>query len=199
MQQAVPRVIQSPYSGEYIKPRLVTREDSDHTYEEAIYTCPSSGNFVKKVVLSTEPKKKVVNEANSPEVVEEWVAPIATAIAKNIGITLATHAGVGAIQRMGQTSDGEPCDPNVEADCVEVEETEDLLDDDQVLDSDEGEGFVSVLKGIRNKIKDISSGKLLISRNNLLDALEEIDNDVEQILSSVEYNKGEKEDVADDE
>ena len=89
MQQAVPRVIQSPYSGEYIKPRIVTREDSDHTYEEAIYTCPSSGNFVKKVVLSTEPKKKVVNEANSPAVVEGWGAllPALTTVGKNIGIT----------------------------------------------------------------------------------------------------------------
>lgn len=56
MQYAEPRIIQSPYSGEYIKPRITTREDNEYTYKEAIYTCPSSGNFVQKTVLSTEPK-----------------------------------------------------------------------------------------------------------------------------------------------
>jgi hypothetical protein len=194
MQQAVPRVIQSPYSGEYIRPRVVTREDSDHTYEEAVYTCPSSGNFVKKVVLSTEPKKKVVNE-NLAAAGKAAMTGINFLNKLAFPLTLARSASA-----MFKSSDGEPCDPSTgDPECVEVEENEDLLDDDKVLDQDEGESFVSVLKGIRNKIKDISSGKLLISRNNLLDALEEIDNDVEQILSSVEYNSGEKEGVAEHE
>jgi hypothetical protein len=57
--QAQAKIIQSPYSGEYIKPRITTREDTDHIYTEAIYTCPSSGNFVQKIVLDTQVKKKV--------------------------------------------------------------------------------------------------------------------------------------------
>ena len=56
--QAHAKIIQSPYSGEYIKPRITTREDADFIYTEANYVCPSSGNFVQKVVLSTEEKKK---------------------------------------------------------------------------------------------------------------------------------------------
>ena len=56
--QAEAKIIQSPYSGEYIKPRITTREDSNFIYTEANYVCPSSGNFVQKVVLRTEEKKK---------------------------------------------------------------------------------------------------------------------------------------------
>ena len=56
--QAEAKVIQSPYSGEYIKPRITTREDTNYIYTEAVYMCPSSGNFVQKIVLSTEPKSK---------------------------------------------------------------------------------------------------------------------------------------------
>ena len=146
MQQAEPRVIQSPYSGEYIRPRVVSREDNDHKYEEAIYTCPSSGNFVKKVVLSTEPKKKVVNEALGP------IAAIASRVNPVLGtLAMAPAAIRGASELLGMTKGGEePCDPREgDPDCVPVAEDDDLLDDDQVLDSEQGNCFVSVLHGIQ--------------------------------------------------
>jgi hypothetical protein len=55
--QGEAKMIISPYSGDYIKPKIITREDQDYIYTEAIYMCPSSGNFVRRVVVSTEPKK----------------------------------------------------------------------------------------------------------------------------------------------
>ena len=190
MQQAAAKIIQSPYSGEYIKPRITTREDTDTIYKEAIYTCPSSGNFVQKVVLSTEPKKKVVNEG-----LKDVFNAMSFGASKILPI-----AGLAAVlpSLMAQYGPGEDCDPN-DPDCEVAEEDGDLLDDDQVLDAEDGASFISILKGIRNKIKDVSDGKLLVSRSNLLTALDEIDDDIDQILSSVEYNKGEKDSLADDE
>ena len=104
---------------------------------------------------------------------------------------MANAAIRGASELLGMTKGGEePCDPREgDPDCVPVAEDDDLLDDDQVLDSEQGKGFVSVLHGIQNKIKDISSGKLLVSRNNLLEALSEINDDVDQILSSIKTAK----------
>lgn len=51
-----PRVIQSPYTGEYIHPKLRTYDDSykNKRYTEAQWTCPSSGNFIKKGIVSVE-------------------------------------------------------------------------------------------------------------------------------------------------
>jgi hypothetical protein len=68
----------------------------------------------------------------------------------------------------------------------EVEET--AVQEDEVLDAEKGESLVTVLQGIKNKIADIEDGKLLISRNNLLNVIEEIGSDIDQILGSIEYN-----------
>jgi hypothetical protein len=52
-----PKMIKSPFSGAYIKPMMRTREDATNIYTEAIYNCPSSGQFVQKILISVEPKK----------------------------------------------------------------------------------------------------------------------------------------------
>jgi hypothetical protein len=191
--QAQPKIIQSPYSGEYIKPRITKREDQDTIYTEAIYMCPSSGNFVQKIVLNTERKKKVVNEA----VVEESIAGVLGGAKKVADIALGVLpyfnlASMGA-NIIKSTSHEDECDPNTDPDCEAIDEDEDLLGDDAVLDSSEGENFVDILKGIRSKVADVESGKLLISRNNLIDVLAEIDKDIEQILSSIKYTSDEAE------
>mgnify|MGYP006450422151 CR=1 FL=1 len=57
-----PKIIQSPYTGEYMKPRLRTYDDTfkNKRYTEAQWWCPSSGQFVKKGIVSVE-------DINSPE------------------------------------------------------------------------------------------------------------------------------------
>lgn len=51
-----PKPIQSPYTGEFIQPRLRTYDDKfkNKRYTEAQWTCPSSGQFVKKGIVSVE-------------------------------------------------------------------------------------------------------------------------------------------------
>ena len=55
---AEPKLIKSPYSGMYIKPKITTREDPSNIYTEAIYICPNTNQFVQKVILSVESKNK---------------------------------------------------------------------------------------------------------------------------------------------
>ena len=51
-----PKTIQSPYTGEYVKPKLRTYDDTfkNMRYTEAQWICPSSGQFIKKGIVSVE-------------------------------------------------------------------------------------------------------------------------------------------------
>jgi len=53
-----PTIITSPYSGEPIRPQIRTRISDGQVYTEAYWTCPSSGQFVKKGIVKIEPVKK---------------------------------------------------------------------------------------------------------------------------------------------
>ena len=196
--QGSPKIIQSPYSGEYIRPRINTREDQDTIYTEAIYMCPSSGNFVKKVVISTEPKKKIVSESTVQE--EGAFATGARLLSQAMPYYYAYTIGKGIVDAAGSQDEGQECDAD-DPDCdnQHVHEDDQILYDDEVLDAERGETFVEILKGIKSKINGIEDGKLVVSRSNLFQMLEEISDDIDQILSSVVTNSSEKEIVADEE
>jgi hypothetical protein len=51
-----PKTIQSPYTGEYVKPKIRTYDDSfkNQRYTEAQWICPTSGQFIKKGIVSVE-------------------------------------------------------------------------------------------------------------------------------------------------
>jgi len=53
-----PKIIQSPISGEPIRPTLRTYISNNQEITEAIYTDPASGQFVHKGVVSVKPLKK---------------------------------------------------------------------------------------------------------------------------------------------
>jgi len=51
-----PKTIQSPYTGEYVNPKLRTYDDTfkNKRYTEAQWICPSSGQFIKKGIVSVQ-------------------------------------------------------------------------------------------------------------------------------------------------
>jgi len=53
-----PKIIQSPISGEPIRPTMRTYIKGNQEITEAIYTDPSSGTFVYKGVVSVKNLKK---------------------------------------------------------------------------------------------------------------------------------------------
>ena len=53
-----PQPIQSPYTGDLIRPRLRTREYLGKLYTEAHWICPNSGQFVRKGLVKVEDVKK---------------------------------------------------------------------------------------------------------------------------------------------
>jgi len=55
-----PKVIQSPISGEPVRPRLKTYIRGNQEVVEAEYYCPASGKFIRKGVVS-------VKDLNNPE------------------------------------------------------------------------------------------------------------------------------------
>ena len=54
-----PIIINSPYTGEPIKPRIRTTEDNTTITKEAIWVCPSSGEFIKRGIVSREQKVNI--------------------------------------------------------------------------------------------------------------------------------------------
>ena len=56
-----PRIIQSPYDGSLVKPRLVTKTIGNIEITEAHWICPSTGLFIRKGTV--EAKKKVAKRA----------------------------------------------------------------------------------------------------------------------------------------
>lgn len=56
-----PQPIRSPWNGALIKPRLKTREYMGKVYTEAHWVCPTSGQFVRKGMVSIEDVKKPKN------------------------------------------------------------------------------------------------------------------------------------------
>jgi hypothetical protein len=54
-----PKVIQSPISGEPVRPRLKTYVRGNQEIVEAEYICPASGKFIRKGIVS-------VKDLNSP-------------------------------------------------------------------------------------------------------------------------------------
>ena len=187
MQYANAKTIRSPYSGEYINPRMTTREDADYIYTEAVYICPSSGQFVQKLVVSTEPKKKVVNEALGS------VSALASRINPVLGTLAMAPAAIRGASELFASSDDD-CDPDLDPNCPVQEADDDMVADDKVIDAEEGKDYISTLKDIRTRIEDIKSGTLLISRQTLLDAIMDIDEDLAAIIKSSDTNNS----VADD-
>jgi len=53
-----PKIIQSPISGEPVRPTLRTYIKGNQEITEAIYTDPASGNFLYKGVVSVKDIKK---------------------------------------------------------------------------------------------------------------------------------------------
>ncbi len=53
-----PKPIRSPWTGRLMQPRIKTREYQGQVYTEAHWTCPDSGQFVRKGLVSVEPVKK---------------------------------------------------------------------------------------------------------------------------------------------
>ena len=47
-----PKIIQSPISGEPVRPRLKTYIRNNQEVVEAEYICPASGRFIRKGVVS---------------------------------------------------------------------------------------------------------------------------------------------------
>ena len=54
MQFCRPAIIVSPISGQPVKPLLKEEIYSGYRRQVAVYTCPSSGTFIRKVILSEE-------------------------------------------------------------------------------------------------------------------------------------------------
>jgi hypothetical protein len=53
-----PKVIQSPISGEPVRPRLKTYIRDNQEVVEAEYICPASGKFIRKGVVSVKDLRK---------------------------------------------------------------------------------------------------------------------------------------------
>jgi hypothetical protein len=182
--QGQAKTIRSPYSGEYINPRITTREDRDTVYTEAIYICPSSGNFVQKVVLDTQPKKKV----ETPKVVNEGLGELFLKAMQYAG------AGLTALSIGKQIIPDGECDPDQDEDCNAVEE-DNVLQDDQILDHERGTGLEQSLSDIKAKIEEVTGTDdteneepgILINRNNLFDLLKEVKDELAVILASFDH------------
>ena len=192
--QGEAKIIQSPFSGEYIRPRITTREDEQNVYTEAVYICPSSGNFVQKVVINTQPKKKVVNEA----VVEEGLGAL-----KGVADTVLKYLPYYNVAMMAKNAAGalipkgdDECDPETGEGCEQMEE-EDTTDEEVVLDYRDGHSFKSVLEGIQAKCEEVQENKddALLTRNGLVDIILDIKEDIEQCLKNLKHGseKGEDE------
>lgn len=53
-----PQPIRSPYTGDLVKPRIRQREYLGKIYSEAHWICPSTGQFIRKGLISVEDVKK---------------------------------------------------------------------------------------------------------------------------------------------
>ena len=48
--------IMSPYTGELVRPKIVTTERGNKIYTEAQWYCPNSGQFIRKGLIKVEDK-----------------------------------------------------------------------------------------------------------------------------------------------
>tara|TARA_B110000305_G_C19162270_1_gene503169 strand:- start:249 stop:425 length:177 start_codon:yes stop_codon:yes gene_type:complete len=58
MDTVKPQSILSPYSGALSKPRIKVREYRGKIYTEAHWICPTSGQFIRKGMVSVEDVKR---------------------------------------------------------------------------------------------------------------------------------------------
>ena len=58
MDYVTPKMIMSQYSGRMVKPKIVERDYPDRVVVEAIWTCPSSGEFIQKGIVKIIPKNQ---------------------------------------------------------------------------------------------------------------------------------------------
>ena len=58
MDKVNPQPIRSPYTGNLVRPRLRTREYLGKVYTEAHWTCPDSGQYIRKGLVSVEDIKR---------------------------------------------------------------------------------------------------------------------------------------------
>ena len=59
-----PKRIMSPISGEAVEPRLKTFRSGNKRVTEAHWTCPTSGEFIRKGVVSVEDISEKKSETN---------------------------------------------------------------------------------------------------------------------------------------
>jgi hypothetical protein len=62
-----PVIIESPISGNPVKPRVTERQVGDHIYVEAVWIDPSSGTFIRKgivQILDADTRKDVTDEVS---------------------------------------------------------------------------------------------------------------------------------------
>jgi hypothetical protein len=50
-----PVKVPSPYTGDYCSPRIRETVDNSYRTKEAIWICPSTGEFFKRGIVSREP------------------------------------------------------------------------------------------------------------------------------------------------
>ena len=50
--------IMSPYTGELVRPKIVTTERDNKIYTEAQWYCPNSGQFIRKGLIKIEDKPR---------------------------------------------------------------------------------------------------------------------------------------------
>jgi hypothetical protein len=48
----------SPYTGELVRPKIVTTERDNKIYTEAQWYCPNSGQFIRKGLIKIEDKPR---------------------------------------------------------------------------------------------------------------------------------------------
>lgn len=57
MEYVKPVIITSPINGEPVRPKIKTTERDGKLYTEAYWYCPSTGQFIRKGLVSIEDKK----------------------------------------------------------------------------------------------------------------------------------------------
>lgn len=58
MDYVTAKKIVSPYSGEWVSPKLIVKEYNDRIDTEAHWYCPASGKFITRGLVKSEPKVK---------------------------------------------------------------------------------------------------------------------------------------------
>jgi len=61
-----PVKIPSPYTGDYCEPRVRETVDNNYRTKEAIWICPTTGEYFKRGIVSREPLNSPTDTQNAP-------------------------------------------------------------------------------------------------------------------------------------